>query len=59
MVHLAMKFPTEQGVGVVRGNQGIARVYYNATLKEPRMKEALSIVIEVRNERMLRHGEPV
>lgn len=58
-IHLAMKFPTEHGVEVVRGNQETAQICYNAMLKEPRMKEALSITMEVHDERSLKHGEPV
>jgi hypothetical protein len=31
--HLKIKFPTERGVGEVRGEQGVARQCYNITLK--------------------------
>jgi hypothetical protein len=31
--HLCMKFPTEAGVGVVRGEQRTSRECYNTTLK--------------------------
>jgi hypothetical protein len=56
--HLAMKFPTESRVGVVRGSQEVARFCYNATLKEPRMKETLAVAMEVRDESKLCQGEP-
>ncbi len=32
--HLCMKFLTDSGVGVVRGDQKSARMCYNATLKD-------------------------
>jgi hypothetical protein len=31
--HLKIKFPTERGVGEVRGEQGVARQCYNVTMK--------------------------
>jgi hypothetical protein len=31
--HLKIKFPTERRVGEVRGEQGVARQYYNVTMK--------------------------
>jgi hypothetical protein len=31
--HLCMKFPTDEGVGLVRGEQKVARTCYNASLK--------------------------
>ncbi|XP_059669890.1 uncharacterized protein LOC132315551 [Cornus florida] len=44
--HLLMRFPTEHGVGELRGDQSIARECYVASLKEKRQEEAL-IVDEV------------
>ncbi|GKV01527.1 hypothetical protein SLEP1_g14076 [Rubroshorea leprosula] len=32
--HLCMKFPTPQGVGVLKGNQRMARAYYQDTFKK-------------------------
>jgi hypothetical protein len=32
--HLKIKFPTERGVGEVRGEQGVASQCYNLTMKE-------------------------
>ncbi|GKV15552.1 hypothetical protein SLEP1_g26334 [Rubroshorea leprosula] len=32
--HLCMKFPTPQGVGVLKGNQKMARAYYQDTFKK-------------------------
>jgi hypothetical protein len=32
--HLSMKFPTEEGVGVEKGNQRMARECYNTSLKK-------------------------
>jgi hypothetical protein len=31
--HLKIKFPTEKGVGEVRGEQRVARQFYNVTMK--------------------------
>lgn len=42
-VHLMMKFPTEHEVGFVHGNQKVPRLCYNATLKEPKPQEALTM----------------
>ena len=32
--HMVIKFPTTNGVGMVRGNQRIAREYYSASMKQ-------------------------
>jgi len=32
--HLSMKFPTEEGIGVEKGNQRMARECYNTSLKK-------------------------
>ena len=32
--HMVIKFPTANGVGMVRGNQRIAREYYSASMKQ-------------------------
>jgi hypothetical protein len=56
--HLAMKFPMELGIGVVRGSQEVVRFYYNTTLKEPQVKETLTVAMEVRDEDKLCQGEP-
>jgi hypothetical protein len=32
--HLMMKFPTEEGVGIVRGDQLVARMCYNISMKK-------------------------
>jgi hypothetical protein len=37
--HLCMKFPTDGGVGVVRGDQKSARLCYNTTLKAELLKD--------------------
>jgi hypothetical protein len=34
MYHLMMKFPMEEGVGEVKGDQTMARKYYNTSLKK-------------------------
>lgn len=57
--HLVMKFPTESGIGVVTGDQEVAHVCYNAILKEPCLKKALNITVEVCDEHKLFCGEPV
>ncbi|XP_028075510.1 uncharacterized protein LOC114277763 [Camellia sinensis] len=58
--HLAMKFPTDLGVGTVRGEQTMARGYYVASLKEVKPKEAMIIEgLDVRDEDELVRGEPV
>lgn len=56
--HLRMKFPTDHGIGVVKGNQRVARQCYNLTLKEPRAREALVVCFEVRDENTVQRGEP-
>ncbi|GKV46505.1 hypothetical protein SLEP1_g53487 [Rubroshorea leprosula] len=38
--HLCMKFPTPQGVGVLRGNQKMARAYYQDTFKKVELAAA-------------------
>jgi hypothetical protein len=45
--HLKMKFPTEQGVGEVKGDQWVARQYYNITLKDVPEKTAPGDKIKV------------
>jgi hypothetical protein len=57
--HLAMKFPTESRVKVVKGSQEVARFCYNATLKEPLMKETLAVAMEVQDESKLCQGKPM
>jgi hypothetical protein len=56
--HLTMKFPMELGIRVVRGSQEVVRFYYNTTLKEPQVKETLTVAMEVRDEDKLCQGEP-
>ncbi|XP_059441933.1 uncharacterized protein LOC132174265 [Corylus avellana] len=51
--HLAMKFPTDSGIGVVRGSQEVARFCYNTMLKEPCINEALAVAIEAHDEHKL------
>ncbi|KAK2997629.1 hypothetical protein RJ639_025207 [Escallonia herrerae] len=53
--HLIMKFPTSTGVGLVKGDQILARRCYVASCKT---EEALSID-DQRDEKTLRHAEPV
>ncbi|GKV49513.1 hypothetical protein SLEP1_g56262 [Rubroshorea leprosula] len=38
--HLCMKFPTPQGVGVLKGNQRMARAYYQDTFKKVELATA-------------------
>ncbi|KAG8650777.1 hypothetical protein MANES_07G072438v8 [Manihot esculenta] len=59
--YLALKFPTEGGVGMVRGSQEEARAVYLATVTEPNSTgEALdSEVLEVRDETKEARTEPV
>jgi hypothetical protein len=56
--HLKMKFPTDHGTGMVKGNQREARQCYNLTLKEPRARETLPVYFEVRDEGAVQRGEP-
>ncbi|XP_021603907.1 uncharacterized protein LOC110608935 [Manihot esculenta] len=51
--YLAMKFPTEAGVGTVRGSQEEVRAVYLATVAEPSSTEERmdSEVLEVRDEK--------
>ena len=60
--HQAMKFPTDYGVGVVRGDQAMARSCYFATTKEGKAKqkggETLQIdTLDPRDEGKLKLGE--
>jgi hypothetical protein len=57
--HLAMKFPTESRVKVVKGSQEVARFCYNATLKEQLMKETLTVAMEVQDKSKLCQGKPM
>ena len=58
--HLAIKFPTDLGVGTVRGEQTVARECYVASLKEVKLKEAMIIEgLDVRDEDELVRGKPV
>lgn len=58
--YLAMKFPTDQGVGTVRGEQTMARECYVASFKEVRMSEAMIIEgLDVRDEEELIRGKQV
>ncbi|XP_043805279.1 uncharacterized protein LOC122721502 [Manihot esculenta] len=59
--YLAMKFPTEAGVGVVRESQEEARVVYLATVSEPSSagEKLDSEVLEVRDEKKEARTEPV
>jgi hypothetical protein len=44
--HLKMKFPTDHGIGEVRGDQVAARNCYNITLKDPARRETLEVKID-------------
>ncbi|XP_043812713.1 uncharacterized protein LOC122723681 [Manihot esculenta] len=59
--YLAMKFPIEAGVGVVRGSQEEARAVYLATVSEPSsaVEKFDSEVLEVRDEKKEARTEPV
>ncbi|XP_028106746.1 uncharacterized protein LOC114305817 [Camellia sinensis] len=58
--HLAMKFPTDLGVGTMRREQTVAREYYVASLKEVKLKETMIIEgLDVRDEDELVRGELV
>jgi hypothetical protein len=46
--HLSMKFPTEEGVGIERGNQRMARECYNTSLKK--LPEAMSLGENTKND---------
>ncbi|XP_059645862.1 uncharacterized protein LOC132288728 [Cornus florida] len=41
--HLLMRFPTEQGIGELRGDQATARECYAAALRTKKLQEALAI----------------
>ncbi|KAK3039686.1 hypothetical protein RJ639_027027 [Escallonia herrerae] len=53
--HLCIKFPTPNGIGVVKGDQAIARKCYMASCK---VEEALAIE-DQRDEHTFRRAEPV
>jgi hypothetical protein len=44
--HLKMKFPTDNGIGEVRGDQVAARNCYNITLRDPIKRETLEVKID-------------
>lgn len=44
--YLKMKFPTNNGVKEVQGDQLVARKFYNTSLKAPNNKETLPIGID-------------
>jgi hypothetical protein len=46
--HLSMKFPTEEGVGVEKGNQRMARECYNSSLKK--LPEAMCLGEKTKND---------
>lgn len=54
--HLIMKFPIENGVKIIRGNQKEACQCYNISLKD--QKEALPVGFEIRDERTLQQAKP-
>ena len=56
--YLAMKFLTKSGIWVVRGSQEMAQFCYNTILKEPQVKETLTVAMEVRDEDKLCQGNP-
>ncbi|KAK3033968.1 hypothetical protein RJ639_034132 [Escallonia herrerae] len=55
--HLKMKFPTEHGIGEVKGDQTTARQCY-VTLCQSKNKEAL-IIEDLREDSKMQRGEPV
>ena len=57
---LAIKFPTDLGVGTVKGEQTVARECYVASLKEVKLKETMIIEgLDIRDEDELVRGELV
>lgn len=55
-----MRFPTEEGVKEVKGDQMVARECYVASLKGKESKEALTIEdMEDRDDSQLKQTEPV
>lgn len=58
-VHLMMKFLTKHEIGFIWGDQEVALLCYNATLKEPSLREALIVAVEVQDEPTFRQGEPI
>ncbi|KAK3003953.1 hypothetical protein RJ639_018744 [Escallonia herrerae] len=52
--HLAMKFPTPQGVGVIKGDQATAQKYYITSCKVETFN-----IDDQRNEQMMKRATPV
>ena len=52
--HLKMKFPTNHGVGEVKGDQVVARRCYSTTMKEPTRQGRVSC----NSKEKLQNGEP-
>ena len=48
--HMVIKFPTENGVGMVRGNQRIARECYSASMKQNMVDNIYMDEIDMRDE---------
>ena len=48
--HMVIKFPTENGVGVVRGDQRVAREFYSASIKQKAVKSVHMDELDVRDE---------
>ncbi|GKV18409.1 hypothetical protein SLEP1_g28797 [Rubroshorea leprosula] len=53
--HLCMKFPTPQGVGVLKGNQKMAKTYYQDTFKKVELVATLRGSSE--SHRLTQHGQ--
>jgi len=64
-----MKFSTDNGTGVLKGDQESARLCYNTilkelrldnniVLKEPRLEETFTITTDFKDEWALKQGEP-
>ena len=48
--HMVIKFPTEKGVGMVRGNQRVARECYSTSMKRNTVNNIYTDELDIRNE---------
>ena len=48
--HMVIKFPTENGVGIVRGNQRLARECYSASMKQKTVDNIYMDKLDMRDE---------
>ena len=48
--HMVIKFPTANGVGMIRGNQRVARECYSASMKQKKVDNIYMDELDMRDE---------